>query len=278
MPSSRGSSWGGAAPVLIRLALGVTFLWAGLAKVLGTMSVGPESAAALANMGATVPKSPAAPGAPITNTPAPSPSASPPPDAVPPATTPGPGQDPMPADKFSTPGDPARPGGSALSGPTPLDYAAQTPVKQVYGLALAIHGAANPPARADGSVPMATWPRTLGSGAWPVRLAYAVVIVELVGGAMVLMGLLTRAWAAALAGVMLGAIWLTQMGPAIQSGNTALGLFPAHAAWDMQAWMPLLWNFALLMMALALVVGGAGRLAIDNALFGHSSPLDDHGD
>src|SRR6476619_2260758 len=57
------------APLFLRLALGVIFIWAGVTKVATTMPVKGEDAAALANMGVITPppKTPAAaPGAPKT--------------------------------------------------------------------------------------------------------------------------------------------------------------------------------------------------------------------
>jgi hypothetical protein len=71
-------------------------------------------------------------------------------------------------------------------------------------------------------------------------------------------------------GVMLGAIWLRQSGPAIQvppACGANLGFLPAYPIWDVEHWMPLLWNMALLAMASALAAGGPGAMAIDNALF-----------
>jgi uncharacterized membrane protein YphA (DoxX/SURF4 family) len=281
--ASRGGAIGAwAAPLVLRLALGATLAWSGLAKVFGTVTVGPETAARLASLGASVPRSPAAPGAPISNVPGAAPPvvSGTPSMPVPAGSAP---QDPMPADRFRAPGPGAgAPAGGAGSGgqgaPSPLDFAAQTAVPARLAVAVAIDRAANPAPRADGSVPARTWPAALGSGAWPLRLSSAVTGVELIGGAMVLMGLVCRVWSAALAGVVAGSIWLTQMGPAIQDGTAVLGVFPSHAPWAMEAWAPLLWRLALLAMALALALGGPGRVAIDHTLFGESGEAGAGGD
>jgi len=76
---------------------------------------------------------------------------------------------------------------------------------------------------------------------------------------------------------MLGAMWLTQFGPALRSGTTVLGILPAHAgAWAPDAagnpvYGPLLWQFALLMASLALALSRPGALAVDSAIFGRGS-------
>lgn len=279
------------APLCIRLGLAVTFIYAGLAKVLGTFEVGPEVAAQLAAMGVAVEKSPAAPGPPVPNAPAsPAPGAA---GSAAPAATPT-GPDAMPADQFKPGG--AGGGGAAGGGGGGVgtggvgtggggaggggagggavvrvdDYAPKTPVRPMYMLALGLRTAAEPPKRDDGTTPMALWPASMGRGAWPLRWAYIVTGIELIGGVLVLIGVFSRLWAFLLACVMLGAIWLTQVGPAMQSGNAILGFLPNHPAWDGEKWMPLMWTFGLLMMSLALLAGGPGRWSIDGMLFGGS--------
>jgi uncharacterized membrane protein YphA (DoxX/SURF4 family) len=113
---------------------------------------------------------------------------------------------------------------------------------------------------------MKLWPGFLGSGNWPRYFAVAVVVAELAGGILVAIGLLTRLAAFMLAGVMLGAIWLDQIGPAMQAGKTVLLLLPAHDPWDVAAWRPLLWQFSLLCSAAALMLLGAGAPSLDRAL------------
>jgi hypothetical protein len=89
------------------------------------------------------------------------------------------------------------------------------------------------------------------------------------------MGVVTRLGSMLLAGVMLGAMWLSQFGPAIQAGNPIWGFLPRHPAFEIEAWMPILWQLGLLCSCLALVFLGGGRLAGDSLLFG-SHRNDDH--
>ena len=67
--------------------------------------------------------------------------------------------------------------------------------------------------------------------------------------------------------VMSVAMWLTQFGPAIQAGTTQLLFLPAHPAKDLQAWMPLFWQFSLWCSAMAVLCLGAGALSLDGLFF-----------
>ena len=67
---------------------------------------------------------------------------------------------------------------------------------------------------------------------------------------------------------MLGAIWLTTIGPAIQSGNAALGFLPNNDTFDIAAWTPVFFQFTVLMSALALLFVGPGMLSFDRLLLG----------
>jgi hypothetical protein len=71
------------------------------------------------------------------------------------------------------------------------------------------------------------------------------------------------------------AIWLTEIGPAIQSGNTILGFLPIREAYAValspNGYVTLMWQVALLSIALALTTLGAGKLSLDAALFGAGS-------
>lgn len=251
----------GIAPLLLRLALAVVFIWAGLGKIMTEIPVSGSRAAALANLGVRVP------GAPVLPAPA---SLSPPPDA-------------QPADAFR---DPASLGSPTTSGTPPLAQIAYAPsdfpeaanVRAVYGIALWIQAAAHPPIADDGTQPRPIWPARLAQDRAPVYIAWAVTIAELAGGLFLLMGLLTRLSALGVALVMVGAIWLDQIGPAIQSGQTVLGFLPSRPAFDPEAWRPLFFQFTLLMSALAVVFAGPGTLAIDNILFGRSRRAGDDDD
>ncbi len=165
-------------------------------------------------------------------------------------------------------------------------------VRRVHGLALSIKTAAHPPVRVSAeagseegvdengvaTAPSAIWPKALAKGSMPKLLAISVVIVELAGGMLLLAGLLSRVWALSLGGVMLGAIWLTQIGPAVQAG----GILPDYPAFDM-AWTKLFFQLSLLGAALALALLGSGALSVDRLLVGRrqraaSSEYDDDDD
>jgi uncharacterized membrane protein YphA (DoxX/SURF4 family) len=275
------------APLFLRIAVGVTFLWAGLGKVLETMPVQGEQAARLANMGVmpTPPKpvaprngSAAVPAPTVTPKPAPTTPTEP---AAPPATVPD-AKDP-PADgaraavppmmRLQTETSSQAAPSAAPKKYTASDFPQELVVPRVYGLALLLQNAANPAPRAsDGVTPMPLWPASLVQDRWPVYTAWFVVVSELVGGLFVLVGLLTRLSAAFLTGAMAGAIWLTQIGPAIQSGVTWAGFLPRHAPYGLDdagnpLFIMLLWQLSLLCAAKALVFLGGGFLSFDRALF-----------
>lgn len=255
------------APALLRLALAVTFIWAGLGKIVPRMTVDPQQAAVLASMGVSIP-------APV-NPAAAQPAAG---ETAPAQPLPETGDSPQPDSTVApTPAERAvRPdGGSASAGNTaaasatavvPPATSEEIKVRRMWGLALRIHASANPGNDEAGKPRMKLWPGFLGSGNWPRYFAAAVVIAELGGGILLALGLLTRLGAFLLAGVMLGAIWLDQIGPAMQAGKTVLLVLPAHDAWDVAAWRPLLWQFSLLCSATAVMLLGAGAPSLDRAL------------
>jgi uncharacterized membrane protein YphA (DoxX/SURF4 family) len=79
-----------------------------------------------------------------------------------------------------------------------------------------------------------------------------------------------------LAGTMLVAIWLTEIGPAVQSGDAILGFLPRREVYAVAmspgGYVTLMWQCALLAIGLALTTLGGGRLSLDAALFGGSAP------
>lgn len=270
------------APIFLRLALGATFLWAGFGKLLETMPVKGERAAILANLGALdIPASASTP-API---PAPaqaedkkltSPDQPRETDADPDAPSTTPGAEPKAskpevvkpspaADKAPTP---------AASGPvaTAADFPDEIRVRRVYGLALLIHSATNPGTTESGNEKMPLWPAKVGTGHWPLTFAWAAAITEIVAGLFVLVGLLTRISALSLAFCMIVAIWLTEIGPAVQAGDTFLGFLPNYKAFGSDAagnplFARLFWQTSLLCIGLALTFSGPGWLSFDRALF-----------
>ncbi len=238
--SASGASFG---PLFLRLCLGVVFIWAGLGKVLSTSVVSGDDVALLAEMGVAPKAATPTPTSPTTPTSAPTPAA-----------------------KSGTAG--AKPSGGAAA-VRPVGLAAgtgQLEVSRAYVLALSIKKNTMPGA-VDGKPTARLWPEFLGQGRYPVYAAFACVLTELIGGALVLVGALTRVSAAGLACVMATAMWLTQIGPAVRSGATTLGFLPAHPAFDTAAWQPLMLQFALFCSAVALLMLGCGRLGLDTSLF-----------
>lgn len=256
-------------PVFLRLSLGLVFIWAGLSKVMGDadhpMKISGEDAAILANMGVPMSGGAAGPSAPKGDAPKPT-------SSVPGGTGKPTASHGAPQGTSTAAPDPTGPGLPELmrlAEVTPKNYAAtdfpgEVEVKPVYMLALTLKKYATP----DGKGTMMLWPSSLGKGSMPVWTAWAVTWAEIGGGALVLVGLLTRLGSVLLAGVMMGAIWLTQVGPAIQSGKTQLGFLPIHGTFDAMAWQMLMVQFILLCSALALLCTGSGGMGLDRALFG----------
>ena len=157
---------------------------------------------------------------------------------------------------------------------TASEFPDEFEIPRVYSLALLIHKSAYPPAKPaapdatqSANAMMKLWPQRLAHGMWPVRLAWAVAVTEVVAGFFVLVGLLTRASALCLASTMLGALWLTEIGPAIQSGKTVLGILPDRPPFDIDAWKTLLWQLSLFMSAISLAFLGSGAIGFDRKLF-----------
>jgi len=194
----------GVAPVFLRLALGLTFLWAGLGKIADKMEVTPTESAALQSRGVVVE------------------------------------------------------GGTEATGGR---------VPRVHSITLLLHHGAEAGKKADGTATFPLVPAWASQGKTPMFVAWGVAIAEVAGGMLVLAGLFTRLGAVLLAGVMCGAIWLTEIGPAMQAGTTMLGVLPDRPTFDARAWSPLLWQVCLLMSSLALATLGSGWLAMDRALF-----------
>lgn len=202
-------------PIFLRVLLAVTFIWAGMTKVVAVeMPVTSQNAEALVAIGAI-----------------------------------------EEADRPDPDGD-----GGGMK------------VRNVNGVALTVYTAANPgqyPEGHDraGEDRPTTWPPALGSGPWPVALAWTVALTEIIAGAFLLVGFLARIAGAAVAGTMLGAMWLSQFGPAIQEGATKLGFLPDHSLMSIQPWQTLMWQFALLMAGMAVLFAGAGAASMDRVLF-----------
>ena len=313
------------APLGLRLALGLTFVWAGVGKIAHTTTIDdPQQLALLAEWGqiepakATIPEPdieiqidpPANPetdpivpaddtpidtpiDVPVDETDIPNiedqptleePPADPDPADLAPAIDPitDPVTDPATDDSLP-PADDA--GENEDDQAQPLDdsdamsvsYAQQSTsieVKRVLKLALKIHSAANPGVDDAGQQQMTLWPKAISTGSLPVVVAWVVAILELVCGAALLSGFFTRMACLPIIGSMLAAIWLTQVGPAIQSGNTVIGFLP-QGIFDIglegPAYAALLWQFALAAMGFAMLLIGPGCFSIDRLIFGAST-------
>ncbi len=254
------------APIFFRLALGATFIYAGHGKLFVKVPCTPDQLAVLANMGVS--------GAVTAVRPAAAPTNGAPTQTTPPPSTPRTNE---PANPLPEPTKPAgHPGGALASTSTvtgrtftPADFESNADLPMLYQVAITLHNYSTDPAvRADGSKPMRLWPSSLGQGTWPVRLAWAVVLTEFVGGCLVLIGFLSRLAALGLAGVMLGALWLATIGPAIHAPTSFLGFLPKLSSFE--GWH----SFMLQLCALACAVGvaciGAGWLSVDGFVFGSS--------
>lgn len=274
------------APLCLRFVLAATFLWAGFAKVAYRTTVDqPRDLAKLVEWGVVSPQSASVPGEAMPNPEAPV--VTPPPVVAPPVVTP-PAEDSTPeADPgVQTPPEEPATDEPAADEPTediqpeeggamPVSQAGAPPasadVKRVIELALLIERSANPGVSDEGQPLNPIWPKALAKGNTPVVMAWVAAILELVCGAAMLVGFFTRLAALPLAGTMLAAMWLTQIGPAVQQGTALFGFLPP-GPFEMgpggYAYTALLWQFSLLMSSLAMVFLGAGFLSVDRLLFG----------
>lgn len=284
---------------LLRLALAITFLWAGAGKILGTTTVQGDPAARLANLGVTFLADPQ-PETPEAQTPRE-------PDSPLPDTTQPTIEEALPADSDdldqaedlqdqaeelptdpgseleTEAGSPRAPAARARNTPyytltqvlqssapaVGSDYPDPVRIKRVYGIALLIDNAANPALTDDSQPRTPLLPKWMGSGKMPIISAWATAITELAAGVFLLIGFLTRLSAFSLMTVMLVAIWSTNIGPAmLHDTNSILGFIPHRAdVWAPSAYNVLLWQFALIIMTLSVALLGAGPLSIDRILF-----------
>ncbi|QYK48202.1 MAG: DoxX family protein [Phycisphaeraceae bacterium] len=284
------------APLSLRLMLAAIFLFAGLNKVIHTIDASPEQAAQLANLGAiSPPPSPSSPSPDSRVPPLPDPTA--PTPIVPPtdAPTPPPTGTPTGTPESAPPDSTRADAGSPLHIPhltrlQPTEPAPQTPaptttptkpeptytaadfpdgakVKPGLMIALSIHAAAHPAPGPDGSTPMPLAPERLAQRPWPALLAWAAILTEIIAAALLVIGLFTRLSALGLASIMAVAMWLTEIGPAIQGGTAQFGFLPNYAMMD-PAWQHLMLQFSLFASAVSLFFLGAGPASLDAAIFG----------
>lgn len=261
--STRDSFAVSVAPIFLRLVLGTTFIWAGLGKFMAEMPVKGEQAAALANMGVTSVQTRANSATPEPAKPAKDPAA--PKDAAKEAPkktkAEGPTDSTVRLASFAV-----TPVQNSARTFTAADFPNEIQVARMYGIALAVQGAGKLPADSKAAFPL--FPPQVTEGQWPLYQAWAVALTELIGGFLVLTGLLTRFASFCIAGVMLGAIWLTEIGPAVQSGNALFFILPANRETFGGDWNTLIIQCSMLAMALNLLFAGAGGLSMDRAISG----------
>ena len=257
--------------LLLRMSLCLIFLWAGLGKILGETTVTGDDAARLHAMGvgltppanAAPPPTPGGPAAP----------ARPLPDPPSELVVPDENTDDDPADAPSAAR--VQTGGrwvltQAVTPPlTAADFPNEHRVQRVYGIALLLSRAANPGLTSNSEPIPATMPAWVGADRWPVYFAWAAAGAELLAAAMLFFGVLTRFGALIIVGIMLQAMWLTQIGPAMVGRvDSYLGFIPATGdPWAPPTYQTLFFQIACLTMAGAVALLGSGPIGFDRALF-----------
>ncbi len=123
------------------------------------------------------------------------------------------------------------------------------PIRLALGIIFAAHGweKLNGPLGTPEGFNIESW-----GWPYPVFWAWLVALVEFIGGIFVVVGLLTRAAAAFIAGVMVAALLKVRL------ASGFLGGFE--------------FEFALLMMAFALLLTGGGRVSVDRDVLGWGAP------
>jgi uncharacterized membrane protein YphA (DoxX/SURF4 family) len=98
-------------------------------------------------------------------------------------------------------------------------------------------------------------------------VAWAVALVELIGGALLIIGLLTRLWAT-LGLIVLGGLFWFQ---SVQAADM-FGMNPMEWAGDGLHFSTLYMQLSGMILALLLMCAGGGLLSVDQFLFGRSQP------
>ncbi|MEM0984002.1 MAG: DoxX family membrane protein [Planctomycetota bacterium] len=268
-------------PLILRLALGSIFLFAGLEKLTQTMTVQGEDAAILANMGVDLSK-------PATEDPGPADTQ--PPQQTAEQTALGPAAAfaflPTSYQDDEQDGEEAQPNPAESEqelAPTPTTPAPQfsaaeftepREVKKLYGIALTLHAGANPQGtRPDGSPQPPMVPAWTAKGSTAKILAWVAALTEAIFGGFLIIGLFSRIGGLAIAGTMITAMWLTQFGPAWQAGTlTGLGFgpgfLPNNEYFNFYDWVTFFFQLILLAAATSILFAGSGALALDRLLFG----------
>ena len=252
-------------PIMLRLVLGITFLWAGYGKVFTTAEFSPEDIATLDQMVAVVDPGEQTfdviePGADESE------------EFTPDEALPEPSADGDPSAMMTPAVFTSESGFRVMTVQDEVGEAddgapSANERKKVNFLALMIKGATEP--GEDGA---ALLPGFFGQGEWPMRLAWIAALTELIGGVFCLLGFLTRISALGLGFTMLNALWMTAIGPAVVLGAPSfLGFLPAHENFAIGAWQGWLWQFALLGAAVSLFLAGPGALSADRFFLGRKA-------
>lgn len=288
-------------PFLARVVLAAAFVTAGWNKIASEATFSGDDAATLRSLGVTGrPVSASAAGrsdiqqaaftfqhaeSPSAPPPAAPPAASPPKSAEPPTAPPaappsnGPGtppssqpNSPSPAPPATAPAGESRPSGGASDSTTPSSrHDPLVPIDPTDPIS-GSHGSASNSLPGDGTPLMARSLHRITlmvhSQGWPepVYQAYAAVFVELVGGALLFLGLFSRLWALGLAVTMAVAFLLTSW-PTLQS-TSLFGL-------TIDEFNKLYCQAGLFVLAFGVMLTGAGALSLDRMIFRPSSPEGD---
>ena len=271
--------------LILRLTLCLIFLYAGLGKLLGETTVTGDDARRLVAMGVHLsPSTPTNPpaAAPAPTRPLPPETSTPPteliiPDQPDPTTDSTITEPETPTSGIDTNAPPTTMA-SAMAAPrwlpvqhtpTAADFTANSTVQRVYGIALLLSKAGDPGLTPDSRPIPRTMPAWVAADRWPVYLAWAAAGTEILAAAMLFFGVLTRFGAVLIIGIMLQAMWLTQIGPAVVGRVDAyLGFIPAIGdPWSPATYQTLFYQIACLAMAKAVFFLGSGPIGFDRALF-----------
>lgn len=170
--------------------------------------------------------------------------------------------------------------------PKYLQNEPRTPVaraRNVHHLTVMIHGAARPATAPDVlafnrhscELGIAAAKASEGTRSWlfpfmvsmAPTLAWMISLVQLLGGVALLVGLASRTAGLGICLVMLGAAWMTQIGPVALGGAPGfLGFLPPHEGWHPHGWKTLLWQASLAAAGASMALTGPGRVSLDNVL------------
>lgn len=236
-------------PLLLRVALGAAFLFAGYPKIFKDHAFEPEALATLANLGVAGAQRAAGEA-----------------KVLPPDREPGEdgGALPDPSSRADSPRVIlAQSAPASATTYSAADFAGPVELKSLHFVTLTLHE------KSSGAKPL--WPKALAGDPWAPRLAHAVAWTEFLAGVFVLIGLFTPLSAFSLACVMGTAMWLTQIGPSTLGGGPSfLWVLPPlnNFEYNPQGWQAFILQLALFSAAMSLVFSGAGSLSVDRWIFG----------